>query len=99
MKKRIIALLAAAAMTLSLMAGCAKDEAPEDKPDQENPGVNDADQQKPEGDSEPAEEKDTFTVAISYMPDNLAPNTAIGCVVHTCNPSSLETETGRSLGV
>lgn len=75
MKKRIIALLAAAAMTLSLMAGCAKDEAPEDKPNQENPGVNDADQQKPEGDSEPAEEKDTFTVAISYMPDNLAPST------------------------
>lgn len=75
MKKRIIALLMAAAMTLSLMAGCAKEEEPSDQPDKQTPDVSDADQQKPEDDPEPQEEKDTFTIAISYMPDNLAPST------------------------
>lgn len=75
MKKRIIALLMAAAMTLSLMAGCAKEEEPSDQPDKQTPDVSDADQQKPEADPEPQEEKDTFTIAISYMPDNLAPST------------------------
>ena len=75
MKKRIIALLMAAAMTLSLMAGCAKEEEPSDQPDKQTPDVSDADQQKPEASPEPQEEKDTFTIAISYMPDNLAPST------------------------
>ncbi len=75
MKKRIIALLMAAAMTLSLMAGCAKDEEPADQPDSNATGTDDADKQTPDSDPEPAEEKDTFTIAISYMPDNLAPST------------------------
>lgn len=62
-------------MTLSLMAGCAKDEEPADQPDSNATGTDDADKQTPDSDPEPAEEKDTFTIAISYMPDNLAPST------------------------
>ena len=55
MKKRIIALLMAAAMTLSLMTGCAKDEEPADQPDSNATGTDDADKQTPDSDPEPAE--------------------------------------------
>ena len=78
MKKQFLALLMASAMVLS-MAGCSSgDTTPGDSntpstptADAENKGTTEGDTQKP---AEPAVQKDTFTIAISYMPNTLAPH-------------------------
>lgn len=84
MKKRMIASLMAAVMALSMLAGCSNDDQSEQPSDQSAPQVSDnggtgngdKETENPtEAPSGPAEEKDTFTIAISYMPDSLAPST------------------------
>lgn len=78
MKKRLLALMLAAAMTLS-MAACGSSTQDTEKPAEEAKTEQPAEQKKEESTENketaaPAEEKDTFTVAISYMPDTLAPH-------------------------
>lgn len=82
MNKRMIALLMAAVMALSMLAGCSNDSQQAQASDQSTPpvsssgGTENGDKENPaEAPSEPAGEKDTFTIAISYMPDSLAPST------------------------
>ena len=61
MKRRILALLLATAMTVGLFAGCGKSEEKTD------------DKQVTE---EKKESDGTFTMAIDYMPDSLQPSSA-----------------------
>ncbi len=75
MQKRIFALLMAAAMATS-MAACSS-ETPAEKPAESKPAETTpaAPSTPAETPAAPAEEvRDTFTVAISYMPDTLAPH-------------------------
>lgn len=77
MKKRLLALMLAAAMTLS-MAACGSSTQETEKPAEEAKTEQPAEEKKEESTenkeaSASAEEKDTFTVAISYMPDQLSP--------------------------
>lgn len=83
MNKRRIALLVATILALSVLAGCSQDGQSAQTPSQSAPqvsgsGTENTDkeaEQQPEDQTGPAEEKDTFTIAISYMPDSLAPST------------------------
>ena len=63
MQKRIMALLLAAAMATSMVA-CGSTEKPAETPS--TPAA-------PTTPAAPAEKRDTFTMAISYMPDALSP--------------------------
>ncbi len=79
MKKKLLAFILAAAMTLS-MASCGsspKAEAQtseETKSEQSETEKKEESTEKKEEAEVPTKEKDTFTVAISYMPDTLAPH-------------------------
>ena len=79
MQKRILALLMAAAMTMS-MAACGSTEAPAEKPAETPATTTPSAPATPAAPAEtpaaPAVERDTFTMAISYMPDNLKPDFA-----------------------
>ena len=80
MKKRILALLLTAAMALSV-AGCGSSDAPAKDANAQpaTQATEEKTEEKKEEGTEAAapasgEEKDTFTIAISYMPDTLAPH-------------------------
>ncbi len=80
MKKRILALLLTAAMALSV-AGCGSSDAPAKDANAQptTQATEEKTEEKKEENTEAAapaggEEKDTFTIAISYMPDTLAPH-------------------------
>ena len=79
MQKRIFALLMAAAMTLSF-AACGSTEKPAETPSTPAAPSAPAAPATPAAPAEtpaaPAVERDTFTMAISYMPDNLKPDFA-----------------------
>ena len=72
MKKKLLALILAAAMSLS-MAACGSAPETEGQASGEAKTEQLVEEKKEEAQA-PAEEKDTFTVAISYMPDTLAPH-------------------------
>ncbi len=81
MKKKILALMLAAAMAMSMVACGSGDQGTAQKPAEETKTEQttetkkeESTEKKEEAPAAPAEEKDTFTVAISYMPDTLAPH-------------------------
>ena len=80
MKKKILALMLAAAMAMSMVACGSGDQGTAQKPAEETKTEQttetkkeESTEKKEETPAAPAEEKDTFTVAISYMPDQLSP--------------------------
>ena len=80
MKKKILALMLAAAMAMSMVACGSGDQGTAQKPAEETKTEQttetkkeESTEKKEEAPAAPAEEKDTFTVAISYMPDQLSP--------------------------
>lgn len=80
MKKKILALMLAAAMAMSMVACGSGDQGTAQKPAEETKTEQttetkkeESTEKKEETPAASAEEKDTFTVAISYMPDQLSP--------------------------
>lgn len=80
MKKKILALMLAAAMAMSMVACGSGDQGTAQKPAEETKTEQttetkkeESTEKKEETPTASAEEKDTFTVAISYMPDQLSP--------------------------
>lgn len=72
MQKRILAFLLAAAMTLS-MAACGSTETEQTESTNTNTETTTNTETEKETETEPEVVRDTFTMAISYMPDALSP--------------------------
>lgn len=92
MSKCVMSLLMAAAMVLS-MAACGSTEKPAEKPAENKPAVNTPAATTPAAPTTPAEKpaevKDTFTIGITAMPENLAPSaTGMDDVVSLKRPIS-----------